>query len=165
MRRLGRPTASVTVSAATRSRLIHRLTISGSRFTRIHLPTGPTKRSNYEERRAHNVLRDGDDFGYAIPRCSLPGKVQVKLVLQYPLGEVPHTEQRILHGFAEKTPAQEVVVERDAHVVDEVRALSTMEEIQVIPPAGEEKLPLQLGQLKKLCAFTLLQPPVLQRHE
>jgi hypothetical protein len=111
------------------------------------------------------VLGDRDDVRKAIARGSLPGEVQVKLVLQYPLREVPHTEQRVLHGFAEKAPAQEVVVERDAHVVDEVRALSAMEEIQVIPLAGEEELPLQLGQLKKLGAFTLLQPRVLQRHE
>jgi predicted nucleic acid-binding protein len=57
------------------------------------------------------VLRDGDDFRYAIPRGSLPGKIQVEFVLQNPLREVPHTEQRILHGFAEKTPTQEVVIQ------------------------------------------------------
>ena len=100
--------------------------------------------SDYGERRAHNVLRNGDDVRRAISRLSIACKVQVQLVLQYPLREVPHTERRVLHGFAKKTPAQEVVIQRNAHIVNEVRALSPLEEIQVMPPAGEEKLPLHL---------------------
>ena len=50
--------------------------------------------SDYGERRAHNVLRNEDHLRHAIPQRSLPRKVQVKLVLQYPLREVPHAEQR-----------------------------------------------------------------------
>src|SRR5271167_462781 len=94
--------------------------------------------SDYGETRARNVLRNGDHIRHAIPRRSLPHKIQVKLVLQYPLLKLPHTEQRVLHGFAKQTPAQEVVIQRNAHIVNEVRALSPMEESQLIPPACEE---------------------------
>src|ERR1700734_4067974 len=127
--------------------------------------SGPARRSDYGKRRSRKVLWDGDELRHALPRGSLPGKVQVESVLQYPLREMPHTEQRVLHGLAEETPAQEVVIQRVAHVVNEVRALGTMEEIQVMSPAGEEKLPLQFGQLKKFCAFALLHPRVFQRHK
>ncbi len=54
MRRLRRPTASVTVSAATRSRLIHCLTSSDSRFTTIHLPPG--LRRLYQSRSPHLLV-------------------------------------------------------------------------------------------------------------
>jgi len=63
------------------------------------------------------VLGDRDKIRHAKTRRPLPCEIEVELVLEDRLRKILQAQQRIFHGFAEKPPAQQAVVQRNSEVV------------------------------------------------
>ena len=112
-----------------------------------------------------SMLGDRHQIRDVISRRLLSREIQIELVLEYPFRKVPQTQEGVFHSPAEQAAAQEVVVQRDAQVVDQMRASCAVEEIHVVPPAGKEKLPLQVGEPVKFRALVFLQARIFQWHK
>ncbi len=73
--------------------------------------------------------------------------------------------ERILHACAEGATAEHVVIKRDAEIELPLHFGFAAEEVDVVAPAGEEKFPLQIGELEKAGAFFCAHAGFFKGHE
>src|SRR5579884_1950180 len=77
------------------------------------------------------------------------------------MGQPP---QRVLHAFPKKLAAEQVVIQRNAQPEEEFFFRAPVK-VEVIAPAGKEKLPLPVRELRQLSALAAGQPCIFEWRE
>src|SRR5262249_26778870 len=113
---------------------------------------------------AQTMLRHLDSFGHFISRRFVAAEIEIEFSAQEPFGESPQSVKRILDRVSEELASEHVVVDRDAESELQLRMEIVVEKVEVVSPAGEEELPLQIGKLDELRAAVLFKPRVFKRH-
>jgi hypothetical protein len=76
-------------------------------------------------------------------------QVEIEAVAQDGFGDVRKAPEGILDAVAEEFPAEQIVVNGRTEINLQPTPI-VMEEVEIVAPAGEEKFPLKLGQLREL---------------
>src|SRR3977135_3101490 len=77
----------------------------------------------------------------------MTGEVQIEMVAQEPVGHAGETGDRILNNFPKKLLADLAVIDRNADGKLLVHLTAAFPKFEIVSPASEEKLPLQVRHI------------------
>ena len=116
-----------------------------------------------------HVLEAGNNLTgewlHAVPVSFVAGEVEIEMFAQETIGHAGKTRERILDPVAKQSLAELAVIDGHAQRKLRVYPIAALPEFQIVFPAGEEKLPLQVGHLDQLRAGLLLHARVFERHK
>src|SRR6266478_190517 len=115
------------------------------------------------------VLESGNNLSFeglhAIEVSLMTGEVEVEMFARESIRHAGKPRDRILDNVAKKSLAHLAVIDRHAKRKLRIHATAALPKFEIVSPAGEEKLPLQVGHFYQLGAVFLLHARVFERHK
>src|SRR6267142_1945901 len=116
-----------------------------------------------------DIVKRGQDLlikrihALAIPLVTR--EIQIHMLPNQAVGYARKTSEWIFNSIAEQLFAKHLVINRHAQREFRVCARTSIPELEVVLPAGEEELPLQVSHFYQLGAGLLLHARVFERHK